>query len=344
MKKILAPIQKNDGCSFFRIQTPARYIKGFQIETPAYSINKFSPPPTAQGLALVDRIVGSLWDRNKLRARVAMVNRRDSYNAFWLSRSLLSFPNRADQTVTDLIYDVDDAVWLNGEADHCFPHHCENSLVVFAGNSFIADHASKYTNKIEIVPTSVDLTYHHKTDTTKNSFNAGWIGSAAGLGYIHDIATDLLSFFNQHSDARLVIVSERYPDELRSLKQYIDYIPWSRATEIESINKFNVGIMPLRNTEWERGKCSFKMLQYMACEVPVIVSPVGMNNEVMDVSKTSGKFGEFAVGSWSEVLEHYYLLSDSARAEQGRAGRLAAETYSTTVVASMMSKHFQKYL
>jgi glycosyltransferase involved in cell wall biosynthesis len=161
---------------------------------------------------------------------------------------------------------------------------------------------------------------------------------------LKDISADLLSFFEKRKDARLVIVAERYPDELITLQKYIDYIPWSRNSEIESINRFTLGIMPLRNTDWERGKCSFKMLQYMACEIPVVVSPVGMNSEVMKVSDNSGKFGEFATSSWADALEHYYLLNESARTEQGKAGRLAAEKYSTSVVASQISLHFQKYL
>jgi glycosyltransferase involved in cell wall biosynthesis len=344
VKKILAPIQKNDGCSFFRIETPARYLTDFSIEAPVYSINKFAAPPVRTGIGIIDRITGSLWDRNKLRERVEMVGRQSSFDAFWLSRSLASFPNRADRSVKDLIYDVDDAVWLNGEADHCFEQHCRNALVVFAGNSFLADHASKYTQKIEIVPTSVDLEYHHRIDTPRNSFNVGWIGSAAGLGYLQDISGDLFSFFDKHNDVRLVIVAERYPGELKSLEKHIDYIPWSRQSEINSINLFDIGIMPLRNTDWERGKCSFKMLQYMACEIPVVVSPVGMNTEVMKISDNVGKFGELATTSWADVLEHYYLLSETARTKQGKAGRQAAEKYSTREVASGISQHFQKYL
>jgi glycosyltransferase involved in cell wall biosynthesis len=343
VKNILAPIQKNDGCSFFRIETPARYLKDFNIETPTYSVNKFTPPAKT-GIRIIDRVTGSLWDRGKLRERKKMVAKQSSFDAFWLSRSLMSFPNSADKSVSNLVYDIDDAIWLNGEADHCFEHHCKNALVVFAGNSFLANHASKYTQKIEIIPTSVDLEYHYHIDTPQNSFNVGWIGSAAGLVYFNDIAADLVAFFEKHKDARLVIVTERYPAELKSLEKYIDYIPWSRDTEVKSINRFTVGIMPLRNTEWERGKCSFKMLQYMACEIPVIVSPVGMNTEVMDVSTSVGKFGEFATTSWAGPLESYYNLGDSKRTEHGKAGRRATQKYSTSTIASAISQHFNKYL
>jgi glycosyltransferase involved in cell wall biosynthesis len=343
MKKILAPIQKNDGCSFFRIRTPARHLVDFQIDMPQYSIGKFVPPPLRIGVNLIDRPVGSLWDRNKLRERNSIVKRQYSFDAFWLSRSLMSFPNNADRSVKQLIYDVDDSVWLNGEADHCFEHHCREARVVFAGNSFLANHASRYTNKIEIIPTSVDLEYHRKINTPRNSFNVGWVGSSTGLRYLVDIANDLFSFFRDHSDARLVIVSDRPPQELKTLVKYIDYIPWSRIKEIESINRFTIGIMPLHNTDWERGKCSFKMLQYMACEIPVVVSPVGMNTEVMP-SENVGTFGEFADRSWAEVLEHYYLLGESGLAQQGKSGRLAAEKYSTPHVAAKMSDCFNTYL
>ncbi len=343
--RILAPIQKNDGCSFFRIETPSRYLEGFQVAAEQYTINKFASQPRKTGIGIIDRVTGSLWDRRKLRERVAMVNKQSSFDAFWLSRSLLSFPNKADRAVHDLIYDIDDAIWLNGEADHCFEHHCREAKVVFAGNSFLADHASKYTNKIEIVPTSVDLEYHRNIPSEKKIFNVGWIGSAAGLHYLNDIATDLISFFEKHSEARLMIVTERYPHELRSLEKFITFVQWSRETEVQSINLFSVGIMPLRNTDWERGKCSFKMLQYMACEIPVIVSPVGMNSEVMELSNDVGEFGQFASNSWADVLKHYYLLGQSELTRQGRAGRqAAAQRYSTKIISARIANHFKKYL
>jgi hypothetical protein len=212
VKKILAPLQKNDGCSFFRIETPTKYLKEFQIDTPFYSTNKFAAPSIRTGVSIIDRATGSLSDRNKVRERMKILKRQHQFDAFWLSRSFASFPNDADRTVKDLVYDFDDAIWLNGEADHCFGDHCKNALIVLAGNSFLADHASKYSQKIEIVPTSVDLEYHRKIDVKSNSFNVGWIGSAAGLGYLKDISADLLSFFEKRKDARLVIVAERYPD------------------------------------------------------------------------------------------------------------------------------------
>jgi glycosyltransferase involved in cell wall biosynthesis len=343
-RNILAPVQKDDGCSFFRIETPAKYLTGWSIDTPQYQINKFRSPHKS-GITLFDRVSGSMWDRTKLRERKKMVDSQASYDAFWLSRSLLSFDNSADRRVKDIIYDVDDAIWLNGEANHCFGHHCRESLVVLAGNNFVANEASKYTKLVEIVPTSVDTTYYRNLNIKNDTFNVGWIGSAAGLRYLVSIERQLLSFFEKRPDARLIIVAEREPRELKTLEKYITYMPWSRDTELNSINMFSVGIMPLHNTDWERGKCSFKMLQYMGCGIPSIVSPVGMNVEVMNHGKTIGSFGQEAHENWGDVLELYYNMSEPERNEQGKRGRAVVQQhYSTEVIAKRISSHFHKYL
>lgn len=341
-KSILAPVQKNDGCSFFRIETPARYLGDWKIDMPQYKFNKFRSPQS--GVKIIDRVAGSVWDRAKKYERKKMAERQSDYDAFWLSRSMLSFDNAVDRGMKDLIYDIDDAVWLNGEANHCFEHHCSNALVVFAGNRFVADHASRYTKRVEVVPTSVDLTYHKHLGANKETFNVGWIGSAAGLRYLSDISSQLQIFFERHSDARLIIVTERFPHELTPLQKYIRYIPWTRDTEIASLNQFSVGIMPLHDTDWEKAKCSFKMLQYMGCEIPCIVSPVGMNLEVIAHGSNNGTFGR-VTENWTEVLDAYYLMAESDRRLQGQHGRAVVEKhYSTKVIASMIDGFMKKYV
>ncbi len=343
--RILAPVQENDGCSFYRIQTPSKKLLSWQIDLPVYQINKFKPAPRRWGIQPLDRLVGSWWDRRKLAERKRMVGRLSDYDAFWLSRSLLSFKNSADTHVDKLIYDVDDAIWTNGEANHCFEHHCRRALVVLAGNQFIADHASSLTKNIEVVPTSVDMDYHVSLNLTKNRFNVGWIGSAAGLSYLVDISDQLIAFFKQRPDAKMVVVTERPPVELGPLLAYTEYVPWTRAGEVHAINQFSIGLMPLRDTVWERGKCSFKMLQYMACGVPAVVSPVGMNVEVLNREKEFGTFALSADNNWIEVLQNLYQASDSHRAEMGTRGRRAAQVYySTDRIAQELDRHFLKYI
>lgn len=345
-RRILAPVQENDGCSFYRIQTPATHLaSSWQIDTPCYQINKFKPSPTRWGIKILDRLSGSLWDRRKLAERNEMIAKIRDYDAFWLSRSLLSFKNSADARAEKVIYDVDDAVWTNGEANHCFDHHARQALVVLAGNQFIAQHASKFTSRIEIVPTSVDMSYHVDMKLAKSRFSVGWIGSAAGLSYLVDIAPQLLAFFQHRPDARLLVVTERSPDELGPLLKYTDYIPWTRSGEVRAINEFSVGLMPLRDTVWERGKCSFKMLQYMACGIPAIVSPVGMNNEVVAHQHAYGRFATTVTSEWTEALDEHYQMSDTQRTELGTRGRrVASEHYSTERIARELDAHFQKYI
>jgi glycosyltransferase involved in cell wall biosynthesis len=343
--KILAPVQRNDGCSLFRIETPAAYLgNNFRIDIHHFCQNKYKHSPIRTGIAAFDRLADKSWDRLKVPARRAIVRRSEKYDATWLSRSLLSFDNKADREIRNIIYDVDDAVWLSGEADHCFEHHCRNARVVFAGNAFIANHVLRFTRSVVTVPTSVDTRRYRKIDVARSHFNVGWIGSARGFPYLAGIQDSLLRFFKSHADARLVIVAERYPIELNLLTPFVHFIPWTIAGDVEAINGFSVGLMPLHDTDWDRGKCSFKMLQYMACEVPSIVSPVGMNLEVMALGEKYGNFG--AMGTdWGEALLHYYNMPDSVRAIQGRAGRqVIADHFATEVVAQSITGHLEKYL
>jgi len=343
--RILAPIQKNDGCSLFRIVTPSRYLESdFHIDLHQFHQNKYRRFPVRTQIPAIDGLLDKSWDRLKIPGRRRVVMNSRKYDATWLSRSFLSFDNKADREITNIVYDVDDAVWLSGEADHCFGHHCRNARVVFAGNSFIAQQAGKFTGRVAIVPTSVDTRRYMKLQSPKSHFNVGWIGSAQGFPYLAAIQASLLNFFEKNRDAKLVIVAERYPSELKLLAPFIQYTPWTIEGDVEAINSFSVGLMPLHDTDWDRGKCSFKMLQYMACEVPCIVSPVGMNVEVMAHREKYGSFGVMSA-DWDEVLTHYYNMPDSDRAIQGRAGRhVIADLFATEVVAQSIAGHLKNCL
>jgi len=348
--RILAPVYKNDGASFYRIVTTSDYLRtlhNLDIDLYLFHLNKFKSVPIKSGYSFPDRVLGAGWDYLKLMERFAFLTRKKSNDIVWLNRSLLSFSNKLDKTVQNIVYDFDDAIWLNGEANHCFMDYCTRALVVFAGNQFLADYASRFSSRVYIVPTSVDLAVYKKKSNNADKFNVGWIGSSTGLFYLKDIENDLLNFFEKHSEARLVIVSERYPDELTALIKYIDYVPWSRQGEVDDINRFSVGIMPLRNTDWERGKCSFKMLQYMACEVPVIISAVGMNVAVMDHSRKYGSFGTLVEqpDEWSDVLDYYYNASCLILNQMGmNARQVINNNYSTEIVAKEIAQHFKNYL
>jgi len=116
---------------------------------------------------------------------------------------------------------------------------------------------------------------------SKTIFNIGWIGTPGNFKYLEMIMPALLEFLHQNEDAQLTIVSSAKPAFIQ-FDNSIYFIPWSQETENEHINKFSVGLMPLTHDEWTLGKCSCKLLQYLACGIPVLASPVGQNNSIVN--------------------------------------------------------------
>lgn len=333
-----------DGSSFYRIVVPSNILgtENVSIQFHPFILNKFKAFPIRIATP-IDRINDKIWDRIKLIERNRFVRQSSNFELVWLNRSLLSFNNKADLSIRNVVYDFDDAVWL-ADARHCFEYYCKNARLILAGNSYLAERAAAYNKNIVVAPTSVDTLVYKKLPTTQNTFNVGWIGSSAGFQYLENMEDELLKFFQKVPDARLVIVSEKYPEKLQKLKAYIDYQPWSRDTDVAHINSFAVGLYPLFDREWDRGKCSLKMLQYMACEVPVIASPIGMNPEIFQHEKSSGKFGTLVHSDkeWSEALFAYYSLSQETRNAQGISGRkIISDFYSARLISNTIKKGLQ---
>lgn len=339
MIKISAPAHPNDGCTYFRILVPSTYFPSdISVDPQVFLMGKYSRPASTT-VPFLDRTTNSSWDWSKLIERYIYSLRQNNFDGIWLSRSLLCYPNKIEKLIRNVIYDFDDAIWLNSEGSHCLEDYCRRARVVIAGNNFLADYALKFSSKVVVIPTSVDTNrYKRISKVDKSIFSIGWIGSSSGFSYLKNIEQQLLEFLSGHHNAKLTIVAERYPTELQRIRKYIDFRRWNRANDVEDINSFSVGLMPLSNEEWDRGKCSLKMLQYMACEVPVLASGVGMNTEVFMLSKGSGDFG-MAVqqGEWCEALKHLAGRSAFELNRLGKNGRHVVEqNFSTEKIAKLL--------
>jgi glycosyltransferase involved in cell wall biosynthesis len=119
----------------------------------------------------------------------------------------------------------------------------------------------------------------------------------------------------------------------------IHYLPWSPEIEAQALHAMHVGLMPLPDDDWTRGKCSFKMLQYMSCGKPVVVSPVGMNAEILALGRV-GLAAEKET-DWYEALEYLYTHRADAQ-DCGKSGRSVVEAFfSRQVVSEKLSQVFQ---
>jgi glycosyltransferase involved in cell wall biosynthesis len=208
------------------------------------------------------------------------------------------------------------------------------SLVV-CGNDYLADRAfSAGARRVEVVPTVIDLMrYSVRPSVCAEKIVVGWIGSAATVKYL-EVAMPALR-----------ALSEKYPIQLRVIGADfsapgidVDCRPWSEGDEVRQIQAFDIGIMPLTDSPWERGKCGYKLIQYMACGVPVIASPVGINEVIVE----DGDSGYLAGNqeAWLDAFKR--LASDSsARKTFGTRGRhLVEERYCLQVIAPRLAKLF----
>lgn len=196
------------------------------------------------------------------------------------------------------------------------------SALVTAGNAYLADRArAAGAHRIEIVPTVVDLeAYTLRHATQLDSAPAiGWIGTPSTWSEYMAPMMPLLTGIAGAEGARLVAVGAGKDAEAHPT---LDSLPWSEETEIASIQVMDVGIMPLTDTPWARGKCGYKLIQYMACGLPVVASPVGVNAEIVE----HGVNGFLATTDveWREALT--ILLRDPAlRHRMGQEGRRKVE-------------------
>lgn len=212
------------------------------------------------------------------------------------------------------------------------------SAMVIAGNEYIAERATQAgATNIEILPTVVDCDrYQPKTDTRENNlFTVGWIGSPTTTPYLNLIAPALKAL-GSRNDVKLLLIGAG-PITISGVAA--EFHPWSEATEVDLLRHCDVGIMPLPDAPWERGKCGFKLIQYMACGLPVVASPVGINCRLV----SSGENGFLASipSEWEGVLN---LLRGnfSFRQRMGAVGRTKVEReYSLQVHAPRLVQFFR---
>ncbi|NDK55123.1 glycosyltransferase family protein [Pontibacter fetidus] len=225
-----------------------------------------------------------------------------------------------------LILDFDDAIWMPNTTDDNsiasnYKWHgktariCKWSYKVSAGNHFLQQYALNYNTNTVYLPTVLNTTINYsqvKAQQTQK-VTIGWIGSHSTLPYLK-LIEPVLQQLEQNYSFDFVVVADRKPDiNLKSLK----FIVWSEATEIESLQLFNIGVMPLPDTEWSKGKCAFKALQYMALGIPAIVSEVGAN--VIAVPNGIVGYTCKTEQDWYEKLE-LLLQNAELRTQQGIAG------------------------
>lgn len=290
------------------------------------------------------RPLAAAWFGAKVAFRLPGILGSHAADATWLEREFIAGYATAEFLLKKpVVLDVDDAIWLSpphGEA--AARKLAANAQVLLAGNEYIADWFSGLIDNIVIIPTAVDTGLFTPASPEarrdRERFVIGWIGLASNLENVRRIEKPLGTFLRDNPDAELLIVAEHLPAFREIPSEQVRFVPWSPAREAELVRGMDVGIMPLPDTPWSRGKCSFKMLQYMACGVPVVVSPVGMNAEIL--RKGSVGIAAATEGEWWDALR--FLKDNPGKGQAyGEAGReIAIRDYDRERITGRIAEVF----
>jgi glycosyltransferase involved in cell wall biosynthesis len=309
---------------------PALRGLGVDVHEWPAPLGAFWPPSTPLrplwGVStLVTRLPGIAWS---YRADVTLLQRE----------MLAAFATLEPLTKRPRVLDVDDAIFLyrGGRFAERLARACD---AVICGNEYLADRFRAWNEHVEILATPVDTRRYAPAAARPASDRPviGWIGSSSNFPYLYQIEAALDRVLRERPAATLSIVADR-PPRFRSLAaDRVEYRPWRLDDEIGALQATTIGIMPLADSSWERGKCSFKMLLYMACEVPVVVSPVGMNADVLARGRVG--LGAASEDDWVQAL--LWLLDDAGErqrmGEQGR--RIVQDRYSVDTIAPRLARH-----
>lgn len=227
-----------------------------------------------------------------------------------------------------LVFDFDDSIWLQNvsEANKKLaflkdPNKTARIIkvadMVFAGNEYLANYARKFNSKVEIIPTTIDTEeYKPIPKSNKDIVTIGWSGSITTIQHFEFAIPFLTKIKEKYPDKVdfKVIGDGNYTHEELGIKG----LPWRKDTEVEELASMDIGLMPLPDDEWASGKCGLKGLQYMALEIATIMSPVGVNSEIIQHGKDG--FLASTQEEWVDVLSQL-IENDELRVNIGREAR-----------------------
>jgi glycosyltransferase involved in cell wall biosynthesis len=227
------------------------------------------------------------------------------------------------------IFDFDDSIWLmdTSEGNKKFewmknPEKTARNIryadMVFAGNAYLADYARHYNKNTKIIPTTIDTEIYkpQPKNGEAKTITIGWSGSITTIKHFEfalDFLKEIKSKFG-HTISIKVIGDGSYINEELDIKG----LPWMASKELDDLNSFDIGIMPLPDDEWAKGKCGLKGLQYMALEIPTIMSPVGVNTEIIQHGKNG--FLASTTKEWVECITQL-IENPALRHSMGKAAR-----------------------
>jgi glycosyltransferase involved in cell wall biosynthesis len=286
------------------------------------------------------------------------LGKADSFDIIFIYREALMlgstyFERKLKKRKKKLIFDFDDAIWLNDVSEgNKYLGWLKNPLktdkliklsdLVFAGNKFLAAYARQFNENVIVIPTTLNIEIFKPgiENFKKEAICIGWTGSSTTLKHFKLLIPCLKKIKEKYGNKVFFKIISDVP----YISQEIDLVfcKWNLSAEIEDLSEIDIGIMPLPDDEWAKGKCGFKGLQYMSLEIPTIMSPVGVNTEII-----SDGINGFLAGNDEEWIDKLSLLVESPelREKLGKEGRKTViDKYSFQAQKQNYLKYFNELL
>jgi glycosyltransferase involved in cell wall biosynthesis len=334
----------------FRIEQWDPHLRARGIDI---TYSPFASPELTTLLSLPGHVgAKALGVLRALTRRVAESRAAAKYDLLYVFREgALAGPALAERLVLrsglPMVFDFDDAVWIryvSPSNSYLSYLRCPGKTAtlsrlarhVLAGNDYLKSYAERFNSSVSVVPTTVDTKRFAPPAARPGQRPViGWTGSFSTSRYLQLIKPALERLRRSH-DFRFVVVGGA---GFHAEGVDVEDRPWRSATEVQDLLDFNIGVMPLPDTEWERGKCGFKALVYMALGISAVASPVGVNSEIVQ----HGVNGLLASSpeEWESALGR--LLADAElRRRLGQAGRATVESrYATSIHAPRVAAIFE---
>lgn len=317
----------------------AAYTGGPRVPSARARVRQYIEPLRAQGIRVTEyplpwgnvlprrRSLQPIWAGSTAAARLLSLTRSWTADVTWVSRQLLpAFAPAHALARRPLVLDVDDAVWLN-TGGHRAKDLARASSVVVCGNEYLADYYRQWNSAVHVIPTAIDTHLLHPARQNKSSGDAvvvGWSGTSGNFPLLYGIEKAIARVMQERRNVRLRVMADRAPRFADVPEARVDFVQWAPGLEPEVMQQMSIGLMPLVEDAWCAGKCSYKMLCYMACGVPVVASPVGMNREVLAYGAAG--FGATHMNDWADAL--LALIDNAAlRDQMGAEGRSVVERH-----------------